>query len=160
MLIILELGNFGSKSHQGWQIAVLIPTNLYLCVSQQSPSIYIFYTTHSLCCSWKLVKFEEMVIKNLPGSFRMPKITKKNFRSYTCYFVMYSFNVKKCFINIYLLKSFIVRITGHVLLKETSNKIVLCLFGSLKEYVTLEISLLIGGRNQVLKIMAAATYTS
>ena len=29
-----------------------------------------------------------------------------------------------------------------------------------KEYVTLEISLLICGRNQVLKIMAAATYTS
>lgn len=36
MLIILELGNFGSKNHESDKIAVVIPTNLYLCVSQQN----------------------------------------------------------------------------------------------------------------------------
>lgn len=36
MFIILELGNFGSQKPWGWQIAVVIPTNLYLCESQQS----------------------------------------------------------------------------------------------------------------------------
>lgn len=46
MLIILELGNFGFKSHEADKIAVVIPTNLYLCVSQQSIK-HLYFLPHT-----------------------------------------------------------------------------------------------------------------